>query len=220
MRQHLSHALKSRSKAIENALERYNAAAAALGRRQLKWKEVVDCTFLAEFDLLKDAREDVRDKPWAIPANRELATAFFKYARAEETLPRLHNEIKSLVTWMKEETEYLKGMELYYRPHYPQLCHQIHIHRLQRGRFFDLHHMRLNNIKQLPGFNPQHCTFFQPGRGLKRPLVPGGEVGACNDEGLVGEDNGGEDSGESEGDEEECEAYEAAETVLGILTGI
>ncbi|KAL0563340.1 hypothetical protein V5O48_018727 [Marasmius crinis-equi] len=125
LRQHLSHVPQSHSKAIENTLDRYNNAASALGQRQLKWKEVVDCTFLAEFDLLNDARDDVRERPWAVPVNRELTAAFFKLAQAKETLPRLHNEIKSLVTWMKEESEYLRGHEAYYRPKDPQLAYQI-----------------------------------------------------------------------------------------------
>ncbi|KAL0570014.1 hypothetical protein V5O48_011944 [Marasmius crinis-equi] len=214
LRQHLSHALQSRSKAIENALEKYNAAASTLKRRQLKWKEVVDCTFLAEFDLLKDSRDDIRDKPWALPVNRELATAFFKLARAEETLPRLHNEIKSLVTWMKEESEYLKGMEAYYQPRYPHLAYQIRLHRLQRGRFFELHRMRLKSIQKLGGFDVRNSHFFQPGRGLKRQQLPEGVfTGHAGEQ----EDDEGEDSGESEGEEEENEARGRVETVLGVL---
>ncbi|KAF8183496.1 hypothetical protein K438DRAFT_1494534, partial [Mycena galopus ATCC 62051] len=51
---HISKALKARSKAIRNTLNRYNTAAEALDPPGclLTWAEVVDYTFLSDFDIL------------------------------------------------------------------------------------------------------------------------------------------------------------------------
>ncbi|KAJ6583736.1 hypothetical protein B0H10DRAFT_1962028 [Mycena sp. CBHHK59/15] len=70
MRKHMAVALESRSKAIKAALVRYNTAAAALPepRPPLSWEEVVEYTFLADFDLLRDSnRVDPSQRPWALP---------------------------------------------------------------------------------------------------------------------------------------------------------
>ncbi|EGO30745.1 hypothetical protein SERLADRAFT_432361 [Serpula lacrymans var. lacrymans S7.9] len=56
LRKHIGKALQARSATIRTALERYNAAAKALSppRQTLEWKEVVNYTFLSEFNLLRD----------------------------------------------------------------------------------------------------------------------------------------------------------------------
>ncbi|THU99473.1 hypothetical protein K435DRAFT_658933, partial [Dendrothele bispora CBS 962.96] len=64
MRQHLLNAIRNRSKAIQTAIERYNNAAKALRpqRRTISWDQIMDYTFLSEFDILRDTRDDVRHK--------------------------------------------------------------------------------------------------------------------------------------------------------------
>ncbi|KAJ7825761.1 hypothetical protein B0H14DRAFT_3088555 [Mycena olivaceomarginata] len=56
LRKHIAKALQTRSKTIRTALGRYNAAATSLDPpcRTLKWEEVVEFTFLSDFDLLRD----------------------------------------------------------------------------------------------------------------------------------------------------------------------
>jgi hypothetical protein len=41
---------------------------------------------LADFKLLKHSREEILNKPWANPANRLIATKFFKVQRAQEEI--------------------------------------------------------------------------------------------------------------------------------------
>ncbi|KAH6906938.1 hypothetical protein BKA70DRAFT_1372270 [Coprinopsis sp. MPI-PUGE-AT-0042] len=62
LRKHISKALQVRSKAIRAALDRYNDAAKRMlpPRPQLTWDQIVDYSFLADFDLLRDSREDIR----------------------------------------------------------------------------------------------------------------------------------------------------------------
>ncbi|KAJ7080157.1 hypothetical protein B0H15DRAFT_760762, partial [Mycena belliarum] len=56
----IAKALQARSRAIKTAIEQYNAAAVALAVpcERLTWQEVVDYTFLSDFDLLRLARTD------------------------------------------------------------------------------------------------------------------------------------------------------------------
>jgi hypothetical protein len=84
--------LKARSKAIRSALDRYNAAAAELGRTQLDWDEVVEYAFLSDFDILHDTRQDIRKRPWAAPAGRFAMDNYFKLIRAQEEIRRLNIE--------------------------------------------------------------------------------------------------------------------------------
>lgn len=112
MHQHIGHAMQKRSAAIHSALESYNQAAARLSppRKLLNWDNVLNYTYLSEFDFLRDTRFDVRDKIWAKPKVREAISELFKLIRAGEEIDKLHVEIKQLVTYMKEEEEYIPAV--------------------------------------------------------------------------------------------------------------
>ncbi|KIK17789.1 hypothetical protein PISMIDRAFT_52478, partial [Pisolithus microcarpus 441] len=63
LRKHIAKALQTRSAAIKVVLDRYNKCALVT----LRWEEVVEYAFLADFDLLRDTREDISQRPWAHP---------------------------------------------------------------------------------------------------------------------------------------------------------
>ncbi|KAE9388832.1 hypothetical protein BT96DRAFT_835747, partial [Gymnopus androsaceus JB14] len=81
MRKHITQSLKNHSKSIQAAIVSYNEAAAALTPpcRKISWDEVVEYSYLSEFDILHDTCEDVHERQWAMPQNRMLMTHFFKY---------------------------------------------------------------------------------------------------------------------------------------------
>ena len=58
---------------------------------------------LAEFDLLRDARTDIRREPWADRKNREAMNMYFGVKRAREEVQRLNVEIPRLLTFMLDE---------------------------------------------------------------------------------------------------------------------
>ncbi|KAJ6507632.1 hypothetical protein DFH09DRAFT_942845 [Mycena vulgaris] len=68
MWKHIAKALQVRSKAIKASIKRYNAAARSMipPRIHVLWDEVVDYTFLADFDLLREGWRDIREEPWAL----------------------------------------------------------------------------------------------------------------------------------------------------------
>ncbi|KAG2157044.1 hypothetical protein DEU56DRAFT_867153 [Suillus clintonianus] len=89
MHTHISKSLQTRCHAIQNAVKTYNTAAAALSppRPQL------DC-FLEEFNLLRDTRQDIREKMWAKPAIRAVIQQWLLIERAKEEIERCNVEMR------------------------------------------------------------------------------------------------------------------------------
>ncbi|KAJ3965393.1 hypothetical protein EV361DRAFT_966865 [Lentinula raphanica] len=222
MRQHIGNAMKKRSNAILKALEDYNQAAAVLQppRKLLSWEEVMNYTYLSEFDFLRDTRTDIREKPWAQPAVREAMSELFKLIGARQELDRLHVEIKRLLTYMKEEEEYLTSVRLKVQVSNPPLAYQIRLFRNERQRFNKLHRSRLNSIPQLKGFSSTNAHFFQAGVGVRRQNLTDGDEDEVDHatsrdtmEDLEGSDN---DDDDDDDDEAEADVDERTEAVLGI----
>ncbi|KIJ64310.1 hypothetical protein HYDPIDRAFT_90572, partial [Hydnomerulius pinastri MD-312] len=154
MRKHISKALQVHSAAIRTALDNYNTAAKALSppRRTLSFDEVVEYAFLSDFDLLRDARQDVSQQPWASPTARLAMDTYFKMKRAEEEIIRLNIEIRRLVTYLHDEDNYLGLCEAQLRPAHPALAYQVTRHRNIRQRFYSHHYEVLAKIAKLRDF--------------------------------------------------------------------
>jgi hypothetical protein len=154
LRKHIAKALQARSQAIRNALEKYNNAASALSppRPHLSWNDVVEYAFLADFDLLRDTRRDIRDRPWATPACRLAMDRYFKLERAREEIQRLNIEILRVITYLCDEDVFLKKKEDEIRLYDSSLAHQVSLHRRERGRFNSQHMNHFKKLAALPGF--------------------------------------------------------------------
>ncbi|KAJ7075400.1 hypothetical protein B0H15DRAFT_791917 [Mycena belliarum] len=126
-------ALQVRSRAIKAAIEQYNAAAVALTvpRERLTWEEVVDYTFLSDFDLLRLARTDIVSEGWAQPAGREAMDQYFKLLRADEEIRRLNVEIPRFVTYMRDEERFLRREARRIFAEDPALAHQVTLYRMR-----------------------------------------------------------------------------------------
>ncbi|KAJ7057970.1 hypothetical protein C8F01DRAFT_1085809 [Mycena amicta] len=155
LRMHIAKSLQARSKAVKSALERYNTAASALvpPRRQLTWEEAVKYAFISDFDLLRDGREDIREKLWAQPKGRAAMDAHFKLLRADEEIQRLNIEIRRLVTYMADESAFLQYQQRRLVEEGKEaLAHQVGVYRMERERFDHLHMRRLTKLNSLSGF--------------------------------------------------------------------
>lgn len=86
-------------------LQKYNAAAAALpsARPPLAFQDILDANFLDEIPLLREARSDILNKPWARPETRRLTTAWLETQRAHEELKRVRVESVRVRTWIRDE---------------------------------------------------------------------------------------------------------------------
>ncbi|KAF7363837.1 hypothetical protein MSAN_01041700 [Mycena sanguinolenta] len=167
LRKHIAKAMQARSKAVRTALANYNAAAAALKspRPPLEWEAVVEYAFLAEFDLLRFSRRDVRSEPWAQGSGRAAVDLHFKIKRAKEEVERLNVEIRRLYTYMRDEDAFLAHHARRLRDnHQPQLAYQVEVHRQQHIRFNDEHRRRLEKLRKETG-----CTaVLEPGTALSK----------------------------------------------------
>ncbi|KAG8917998.1 hypothetical protein FRC02_002732, partial [Tulasnella sp. 418] len=107
LRTHIAKHLKSRSEAIRTALKAFNAAAHSLNPKHMKieFTDIVKWSFLAEFDLLRDARQDVRSKHWAQPSKRVLTDQFYRYEHAKEEIRCLNVEKARLEAWIESEDQ-------------------------------------------------------------------------------------------------------------------
>ncbi|KAF8185649.1 hypothetical protein BJ912DRAFT_797325, partial [Pholiota molesta] len=102
LREKISKALRTRAGAIKAALKQYNDAASLLTppREPLTWSTVLKAATVADFDLLRDTRTDIRYLPWTEPPRREATMYYFGIKRAKEELVRLNVEITRLLTFM------------------------------------------------------------------------------------------------------------------------
>ncbi|KAG2111364.1 hypothetical protein DEU56DRAFT_936170 [Suillus clintonianus] len=154
LRKHIAKALQMCSVAIRTALTTYNTIAGSMHppRRTLKWDEVVEYAFLADFDLLRDTCTDISRHPWSSTAACSVMDLYFKTCRACEEIERLDIEVRRLITYIRDEERYLRECENQLQATSPALAHQIAIHRNTRGRFNSRHLKRLYDISKLPGF--------------------------------------------------------------------
>ena len=103
MRMHINKSLKTRCKAIQAALSKFNAAAKAINRPQLDWSQVSTYGSLAEFKLLHECRYDIHSESWADSVNRQAAVHSLKIDQAKEEQEWLNSETQRLITYMHDE---------------------------------------------------------------------------------------------------------------------
>lgn len=72
-------------------------------RPKLTWKDIVEYSFLGEFDLLRHSRTDICNHDWTTPAHREATVKYFKLRRAHEEIQRLNVEVRRLRTAIHDE---------------------------------------------------------------------------------------------------------------------
>ncbi|KAG1871441.1 hypothetical protein F4604DRAFT_1583258 [Suillus subluteus] len=110
MRTQISKSLQTRCQAIQNAVKKYNEAAAKLEppRPTLEWSKVSHYQFLDEFTLLCNTRQDICDKPWAKPAIRETMRQHQRIQRAHEEVLRCNVEIQRLHSAILDEQRHFK----------------------------------------------------------------------------------------------------------------
>ncbi|KAF9231943.1 hypothetical protein BU15DRAFT_81804 [Melanogaster broomeanus] len=177
MQKHIAKALQTRSAAICTALDHYNAAARAMRPPHcvLKWDEVVEYAFLADFDLLRDTHQDVSQNPWATPAARYAMDLHYKMVRAEEEIQRLNIEAWRLLTYVIDEERYLQRCEELLKAKHSALAHQVALRRKIRGRCNMVHIQRLHDLSKLPRFSGTFTvgvsTQTSPGESASVPHV-------------------------------------------------
>ncbi|KAF8341119.1 hypothetical protein F5887DRAFT_888021, partial [Amanita rubescens] len=219
LRRHIANALKARSKAIKAALEKYNTTVAACTplAPQLTWDDIVDYAFLADFDLLRDTRDDVHQKPWASQTIRVICDQYFRMQRAREEIDRLNVEIRRVVTYIADETTFLRAKESSLAQTNPLLAHQIALYRLERGRANTTHSTRFTKLAKNSKFTGQ----VTKGRSIHLPTISVESRDETSSDIHIDEDNAEdeedeEDEGDDEDEDEEDDDEEQEEEAFDI----
>lgn len=165
MRTHISKSLQTRCKAIKNAVEAYNKAAASLvpPRPPVDWSAVSHYGFLEQFHLLQDTRNDIRGKRWVEPVVRNLMKTRHRIDRAKEEIERCHVEIRRLHTSIRDE-------QLHFQATLSRLAGtRIHgavkEYTIYRGNVNQMLLQRIYQIYDLPGYSGPKTCGVRAGRG-------------------------------------------------------
>ncbi|TFK79062.1 hypothetical protein K466DRAFT_606431 [Polyporus arcularius HHB13444] len=166
LREKIGKALRTRADAIRHALDEYNKCAAALSspRPALAWHDIMDMASLAEFDLLRDAREDIRDYPWATRLNRQAMNLHFNIMRAREEIERLDVEIPRLFTALIDRHFDCQRAMVSLKDTDPALAHEFHLRWLYEDRISTRIAARLYATSQLKGFTGRLAAGKRVGR--------------------------------------------------------
>jgi hypothetical protein len=155
MREKISQALRTRAEAIRTALAKYNVAASQLNppRPALTWAAVIDTVTLADFDLLRDTRTDIRKLSWAQPANREAMVLHFGIQRAKEEIRRLNVEIVRLISFMVDDhVDYIRAIRSHVMEA-PNLASELSRQWEHRTRIHKSIALKLIKTSRLAGFS-------------------------------------------------------------------
>ncbi|KAF8577527.1 hypothetical protein K439DRAFT_1533176 [Ramaria rubella] len=124
---HIEKAMKAHSQAIRTAIKHYNDAAMALqpARATLDPKDVLDYVFLAEFDLLRDACNNIRNQPWVQAPECLASVTYFKIRCSHEEKARVEVEACRLRTSIHDESQHFMNILDTLRVTDPLLAHQL-----------------------------------------------------------------------------------------------
>lgn len=155
LREKITKSLKTRADAIQSALKRYNEAAASMvpPRPALTWETVVKAVDIADFDILKDTRQDIRILEWAQPANREGMVMYFQIKRAKEEINRLNVEIRRLLTFLYDDhVDHFRAIHAN-KTLNPSLSHEIFLRWQYRSKIHEEIVKRILQTSKLVGFS-------------------------------------------------------------------
>ncbi|THU89589.1 hypothetical protein K435DRAFT_821344 [Dendrothele bispora CBS 962.96] len=190
MRTHIANALQRRSKAIQRAVKRYNAAAQALKppRPTLDWTKVSHFSFLNQFNILQDTKHSLFDKPWSKPIIRELMKKHRQVLRAKEEIIRCNVELRRLHTSIVDEdrqfSDVLKkvGPTPMYGPVAEYIQHRRHINQYLMERIRQTYDLEGFSGTPRPGVRKGSSTTTPPPPShTSHPTIPNQNPPILND---------------------------------------
>jgi len=156
MRTSIWKALKWRGKAIRTAIDKYNKLTINMNPLAplLDWKNIVNYTFISEFKILWHSYScaDLTSHPWILPANREIASRYFKVVRARKEMHRLNIEICCLYTAIHDDQHHFLITANSLVQTDPVQAAEIRDIYRSCARINQIHLTRLRAIMQLPGY--------------------------------------------------------------------
>lgn len=164
MRVQLAKSLQTRSRAIRNAVDKYNKAAQTLGHDTVQWEEISRWSFLEEFGLLRATPEDIASKEWTQASKRLALQQFRRTARAKEEIARCNVETRRLHTSILDEDEDMVRIEANLRAQKSPLYGPLREYCIRRRRVNCDLLARLRMLYALPGFTGNSSPGIRVGR--------------------------------------------------------
>ncbi|EPQ55524.1 hypothetical protein GLOTRDRAFT_75671 [Gloeophyllum trabeum ATCC 11539] len=143
------------SDAIRQALRKYNTLASTHtpARPQLSWTDIVEYSFLGEFELLRHSRADIREAHWAQPSHREVTLKVLQLERAKEEVIRVNVEARRLRTFIHDETLAVHKAISRVQSSDPLLAAEIRKRWALQEAVNSVHIARLDRLALLPGMS-------------------------------------------------------------------
>jgi hypothetical protein len=186
MRRHIAKSLQTRCKAIQNAVKNYNIAALEMvpPRPTLDWSTASHYSFLEDFEMLRNTRQDIQGLPWAQPVIRAAMKQAQRIKRAHEEIYNCNIEIRRLLTYIIDENADLKDISLDLKTHNHPITGAVDEFILRRQRVNASLLSRIQVIHDLVGFSGNKTVGTRLGRidGLTRALDDWGFGGQASDE--------------------------------------
>ncbi|KIY46451.1 hypothetical protein FISHEDRAFT_47269 [Fistulina hepatica ATCC 64428] len=158
-------ALQSRCKAIRRAVTALNTAAKNLTppRKPLDWKEVAKYSFIEEFTMLRNTRQDISHNPWAEPAIRMLMKKARCVKNAKTEIVRCSVEVRRVHTAIVDETRHFRSILTRLRDENSQILGPVKAFCLRRTQI-NRHIMTyIYNIYNIPEFSGHHMPGIRLG---------------------------------------------------------
>lgn len=202
MRTHIAKSLQTRCKAIQNAVSAYNSAALALypPRPTLDWSTASHYTFLEDFELLRDSRNDIRERPWATPVVRAAMKQSQRIDRAREEMANCNIAVRRLLTHVLDENADLKKITRVLADQGSSITGAVEEYRIRRTCANMQVLSRIQQIHHLDGYTGSQSPGIRIGRS-KAPSYNNGDINTSDDESDGDHVEDLEDEGEDAQDE-------------------
>ena len=173
----ISAGLKRRSKAVNTALNEYNTQAKLLGRPVLDFQQVIEYSFLSDFELLHHSRNDITQRPWANPLIRSAMISWMKMERAKEEIIRLNVEGRRLRTYIRDSGVARQYTIQHLHQTDPALAAELQERHNAQSSINALLSQQLRKMESLQGFTGWRDLGVRAGSNLVDPGSESDEVG-------------------------------------------
>jgi hypothetical protein len=178
-RRKISTALKKRSRAVNTVLNEYNKQAECLGRPVLDFQQVIEYSFLSDFELLHHRHNNITQRPWANPLIHNAMISWMKTECAKEEINRLNVEARRLKTYIRDSSAAQWRAIQHLRQTDPALAAELqqHYNAQSSTNAFLLQH--LHKMESLPRFSGWRTPGVRVGDILMDPRPESDEDGGA-----------------------------------------
>jgi hypothetical protein len=164
---------------VNTVLNEYNKQAECLGRPVLNFQQVIEYSFLSEFELLHHTHDDITQQPWANPVIRNALISWLKMERAKEEISHLNIEGQRLLTYIHDSSLARQDAIQHLRQTDPALATELQERHHTQSSIDALLLRQLHKMQSLPGFSGPKTPGVQASSILEYPRSESDEDGGA-----------------------------------------